>query len=271
MSRTANAPLVLDEVPGVTRYVQVANFVRHKIASSEWPVGTVLPTVKAFSEELGIARVTVRQAYAILVRENLITSERGRGSLVKGMPQPAINGLRAAVNNWLDVPEGFQIRILKKKDGVELPSEMRLAGTPAPQYVRLIKVHLYKKQIVLVADFYVASDIFARFPKGSEKKHKITSLLSKYSVDQMESLHQVITISQADSELARMLHCNFAAPIAKVKRCVTTTTGTIIYASVTDYKGDHFVFDMTLPAHVMYGKQIKARKAEKGAKSKGRA
>lgn len=270
-AKKANASLVLDQVPGVTRYVQVANFVRHKIASSEWPVGKVLPTVQAFSEELGIARVTVRQAYAILVREKLITSERGRGSHVRGTPRPANSEMSAAINNWLDLPDGFQIRVLEKEDGVALPSELLLAGTPAEKYVHLKKIHLHNKQIILAADFYVASDIFARFPKGSEKEEKITALLPRYSVEKMKSLRQVTTVSQADSELSKLLRCNFSAPVAKVKRCVTTHAGTIIYASVTNYRGDRFVFDMTLPVDVMYGRQIKASQAVKGAKRKERS
>lgn len=243
---------------------------RHKIVSNEWPVGTVLPTVQAFSEQLGIARVTVRQAYAILVREKLITSERGRGSHVRGMPQPASTGMSAAINNWLDLPKGFRIRVLEKEDGVKLPAELVLAGTPAEKYMHLKKIHLHNKQIILAADFYVASEIFARFPNGSESEEKITALLPRYSVEKMKSLRQVTTVSQADSELSKLLRCNFSAPVAKVKRCVTTKAGTIIYASVTNYRGDQFVFDMTLPVHVMYGKQLRAGRAVKDAERKGR-
>ena len=251
---TMKSTLVLDAVPGVTRYVQLANFVRQKIVSREWPVGMVLPTVQDLSGELGIARVTVRQAYSILVREKLIISERGRGSRVTGLPRPPAEGLRAAVNSWLDVPDGFRIRILKKEEVSELPGELRLAGKAAPRYVHLQKLHLHHDQIICVADFYVASDIFGRLPRGSEKNNKVTSLMAQYAKEQMELSHQVITVSQADADLARMLQCNFAAPVAKVTRDITNSAGLIVYASKTDYRADHFIFDMTLPVEVIYGR-----------------
>lgn len=267
----ARTRIRLDDSPGVVRYVQLAGFIRHKIASNEWPVGKMLPTIQEFSEELGIAKVTVRQAYAILVRENLITSERGRGSHVKGVPAAPADEVRAAINNWLEVPDGFKIRILKKEDSLELPSELQLAGKPAPKYVRLKKLHLHNKQIICVAEFFVASEIFARFPKGSEKENKIAWLLPKYSLDNMKSLHQVITVSQADNELAKLLHYTFAAPIAKVKRCITNNMGTIVYASTTWYRGDHFIFDMTMPVHIMYGRQLNTASTRRNNGRKGQS
>lgn len=258
MNKSISQSVALDHSPGITRYVQLANFVRHKIVSNEWPAGKVLPTIQTFSNELGIAKITVRQAYAILVRESLITSERGRGSHVTGLPRPADNVARAAVNSWLDAPDGFKIRILKKVEGAVLPSELRLAGNPTAEYVYLKKLHLHNKQIVCVADFYVASEVFARLPKGSEKNNKLAWLLSKHAMDKMKSLHQVITVSQADSVVARILRCNFAAPIAKVKRCITSRSGSIVCASLTNYRATHFIFDMTLPAQIVYGSQFKA-------------
>jgi GntR family transcriptional regulator len=252
----ARSTVPLDDSPGVVRYVQLASFIRHKIVANEWPVGSMLPTVQEFSEQLGIARVTVRQAYAILVREGLISSERGRGTQVTASPATAGNEIRAAINNWLDVPDGFKIRMLEKQAGVALPAQLLLSGAAAKGYMRLTKLHLHGSQIICLAEFYIESAVFSRFPKGSEQKSKIAWLLPKHSKQNMKFLHQVITVSQADHEMARILKYPFAAPIATVKRCITNDAGTVIYASTTWYRGDHFVFDMTLPVGIMYGKQL---------------
>lgn len=266
--KVAATKVALDDSPGVVRYVQLANFVRHKIVSNEWPVGSMLPTVQDFSERLGIARVTVRHAYAILVNEGLISSERGRGTQVTASPAAAGNEIRAAINNWLDVPDGFQIRMLEKQADVALPAQLLLSGTAADSYMRLKKLHLHSSQIICLAEFYIETAVFSRFPKDSERKSKIAWLLPKYSMQDMKYLHQVITVSQADHEMARILKYPFAAPIATVKRCITNDVGTVIYASTTWYRGDHFIFDMTLPVNIMYGKQLNTGQSMKKKRSK---
>ena len=257
-ARPRNA-IRLDASPGIARYVQLASVIRQKIVSGEWPVGTTLPTVESFAQQLGIARVTVRQAYGILVSEGLVSSERGRGTRVTASPVTAGEEIRATINNWLDVPDGFRIRMLETEAGASLPAPLLLTGTAAGSYMRLKKLHLHGTQIICLAEFWVASEVFERFPPGSELHNKIAWLLPKYSKSSMKNLNQVITVGQADHDLARILRYPFAAPVATVKRCITDAAGTVIYASLAWYRGDHFIFDMTVPVEVMYGKQIKAR------------
>ena len=243
---------VLNDGPGITLYVQLANFLRQKIASGDWPAGHRLPTVQALAEDLGVARITVRQAYAILVCDHLISSERGRGTRVRENSGPSAGAVRAAINSWLDVPEGFQIRILERKPSATLPEEARLAGVPAGRYMHLRKSHLHSGKILFVSDMYVAADVFKRLPPRSEEKFKVSGVLCRYAPEQMKVLHQLITVTQADGELAQLLGCAFGAPVAQVRRCVTNDAGAIIYAASTKYLGEHFVFDMTVPVDVVY-------------------
>ena len=243
---------VLNEGPGVSRYVQLANYLRHKITRGDWAPAFRLPTVQALADELCVARITVRQAYAMLVAENLITSERGRGTRVRENSGPRAADVRAAINSWLDVPDGFEIRILKKQAGVKLPEELQLAGTPAARYVHLRKSHTHSKKIFFVSDMYVAAEVFARLPPRSEERFKLTGLLCRYAPELMKNLRQVFTVGQADGALAKMLGCTFGAAVAQVRRTVTSDAGDIVYAATTRYQGEHFTLDMTLPVNVVY-------------------
>ena len=47
---------------GSALYVQIAGVMRRKMRSGEWPPGIQLPTLEQLAEQLGVARVTVRQA-----------------------------------------------------------------------------------------------------------------------------------------------------------------------------------------------------------------
>lgn len=73
---------MIDRWLRVSFYEQLANGIRAKIDSGEWPPGRKLPSELTLMQEHGIARGTVRHAFDILRAEGLIVTFPGRGSFV---------------------------------------------------------------------------------------------------------------------------------------------------------------------------------------------
>ena len=71
---------------GVAQYQRLASLLRHRIAKGEYPLGALLPPITRLAEDLGVAVVSVRQAYELLSREGLIRSQRGVGTHVAALP-----------------------------------------------------------------------------------------------------------------------------------------------------------------------------------------
>jgi GntR family transcriptional regulator len=65
--------------PGPTKHVAIADQLRAMVR--ELAVGEPLPAERTLAEQLGVARMTVRQAIAALAREGLVRSVHGRGNL----------------------------------------------------------------------------------------------------------------------------------------------------------------------------------------------
>lgn len=63
-------------------YKQLAALIKQKIDERQLPVGQKLQTEQDLSKELGVSISTVRNAYALLVKEGLVTRRAGRGSFV---------------------------------------------------------------------------------------------------------------------------------------------------------------------------------------------
>jgi len=63
-------------------YVQIADAIKAMLREGALPIGTLLPPERVLGERFGISRMTLRQAYDVLERENLIESHRGRGTFV---------------------------------------------------------------------------------------------------------------------------------------------------------------------------------------------
>ncbi|MFD3585664.1 GntR family transcriptional regulator [Streptomyces sp. NPDC058683] len=67
--------------PTRPKWQQIAEVVRARIASGEYPVRGLISEVK-LEQEFGVSRVTVRKATAALREEGLITTTPGMGSFV---------------------------------------------------------------------------------------------------------------------------------------------------------------------------------------------
>ena len=63
-------------------YQQLLNEIRARIASGEWPADTRPPTENELADELGISRVTVRQAMGAAVEAGLLVRVPGKGTYV---------------------------------------------------------------------------------------------------------------------------------------------------------------------------------------------
>ena len=86
-------------------YRQLVDSIHAAVKKGELPAGHRLPTVQALTEELGIARGTVKRAYDELERLGVVEKVQGRGTFI--CYRPSNSGSRkeqamAAINGMLD-------------------------------------------------------------------------------------------------------------------------------------------------------------------------
>lgn len=236
-----------DLADGVSLYTKVATLLRHKVSSGEWPVGHQLPIIDVLASEFGIAKVTVRQALALLSAEGLVVSQRGRGTFVCGTPKEIGKGLSAAINNPLLDDPNVEIRVIGKRIVAALPPDLGGSLKTAESYVRLNKIHAYKGQVFAYMEVYIAKDVFSLFPKGAEKKRKISRLLTDVYGKRVNFIRQSLSVEPADSEIAGKLNYAIAAPVAKLRRWSLDHTDRVIFAGFFWYRGDRFVLEFDLP------------------------
>ncbi|MEU6113764.1 GntR family transcriptional regulator [Streptomyces sp. NPDC047117] len=73
--------------PTQPKWVQIADVIRSRIASGEYPPAHLISEVR-MEQEFGVARVTVRKVTAALRAEGLIVTTPGMGSFVsKQLPE----------------------------------------------------------------------------------------------------------------------------------------------------------------------------------------
>jgi GntR family transcriptional regulator len=203
-----------------------------------------VPTVQQLSEHFGLAKITVRQALGVLAQDNLIISERGRGTYVRGVGAKVDPALRTAINDASAGAEVFEIRVLETRAGVRLPPDAEGAGLPFDDYTLLRKLHLHDGEPFCLAEFYIATDVFRQFPRGAERKHKVVHLIGEIADIEFALSRQTVTVEPADYDLALLLGYSFSAPIAKIWRAMCDTRGRVVATGAAWYRGDRFILDM---------------------------
>jgi DNA-binding transcriptional regulator YhcF (GntR family) len=73
---------VVDRSDRMSPYRQIANALRHKIATNQIPAATVLPSVRGLAARVGVTPATVARAYQQLQNDGLVESQVGVGTVV---------------------------------------------------------------------------------------------------------------------------------------------------------------------------------------------
>lgn len=114
-------------------YQRVADDIRARIVSGEYPVGSPIPSTPKLGEQHGVSKTVVRKAVEMLRDEGLLAGQPGKAVYVKALPDEAAAGRRdlaalagevADLRDTLSRIEGNLIE-LYGKNGYDYPSAER--------------------------------------------------------------------------------------------------------------------------------------------------
>jgi GntR family transcriptional regulator len=233
---------------GVPLYVRVAISLRTRIHRGEWSVGEQLPSFEELADGYGVSLNTIRRAVQQLSTEALVESCRGRGTtvLANGAAQ-AFERLGANLADPLATQPGLSIRILESGDTPGLPDDLRNGGPAAAAYHRTLKVHTIYDTPFALLEIFVDRAVYRRFPRGAERKQKLSVLMRRHGGAALVSSRQVLTIGHADPYTAEVLEYPIASPMVRLRRWRLDANGRVAYACNVLYRGDLFVWDVTEP------------------------
>jgi GntR family transcriptional regulator len=236
---------------GVAQYQRLASLLRHRIAKGEYPLGTQLPPITQLAMDLGVAVVTVRQAYELLSKEGLIRSQRGVGTHVAALPA-ATGDLELAINDPFAAPQALAFEILDVRRCTLLPQE--LLGPDdrsADEYVCVRKLHTYSGEPFCYAEIYVPTPVFESLPRDIARRRKLLAAVLDELGARCKRVRQRLTVMPADFPLCEMLKIPFASPVAKMSRRLVDGKGNVLYAGVTWYRGDRYVSEIDFPVSAL--------------------
>jgi GntR family transcriptional regulator len=231
----------------VARYIQLATLFRQRIASGKWREGERLPTVAQLADEFGVARVTLRQALALLAKDGLIQSRRAIGTYVTAPREAPL---------WCEVQTDWDglsratadtaIELLSSEVDVQPARLPEGAVRTAPTNRHYRRLHSRHGMPFLIGDIYLDERVFRLIPKSRFAKFGTPQLLESVPGLEIADAHQVLTITTADVEMAGLLNIPLNAPIARIYRTATDVDGTLIWVGDGFYRGDLVRLDLKL-------------------------
>lgn len=150
------------ETSGTPLYKQIAQFIKEKISSGEWTIGTKLPTQREFAEILEVNRSTVITALEDLKAEGLIEGKNSGGTVVVNNTWSLLNNSRTP--KW----EGYIERGIYK---------------PNLSTIQMINKLEFKNGIIRLGTGEVSPSLY---PKQAMKKilHKVSNNLESMGYEQ---------------------------------------------------------------------------------------
>ncbi|MCF8041293.1 MAG: GntR family transcriptional regulator [Desulfarculaceae bacterium] len=227
-------------------YLQVASVMRKRIESAQWGQDERLPSLEALAEEFQVSRVTARQAVGILEEDGLIWRKQGKGTFVTNRPDDRRwFNLQTEWSNLIKLIEGTSIKFISASDDQTCPELGPDDGIMAPSYHYMRRVSIKDKFPYCVINIYLDQRVFQMAPKDFESE-LVLSVLDRLEGLKIKRAHQILTISTADMDSAKLLDISLDAPVAIVRRVVTDQDDTIVYVGDVVYRGDFVKLDIEL-------------------------
>jgi GntR family transcriptional regulator len=234
----------------VPLYYQVQHTISQRISRGEYAPGTQLPSETELSRELGVSRVTVREALRVLSDENLLVKVQGRGTFVADSPlvvQPSRNftGFLEDLYDQLERVSVRQVDIVRIPVTDEMRSKLAL-NDEDKEMVRVKRTRYVDDEPYAFTINTLPLEIGVVLNKENLQTKPLVRILEEDLKIQIIDAHETITAAAADTEVAQSLSVPFLSPVMHVRRVLFTVDEKPLQVVDSYYRADKFHYSVHL-------------------------
>lgn len=232
----------LDRNSSLSLYHQLYQHLRDRIIKGEWKPGDLFPKDADLEAEYQVSRITVRQALDLLVNENLVIRQRGKGSFVSNpinkthahnsfsfseeMQRRDLTPATRVIDTLTAPVSALTAAQLQMEVGDELAiiNRIRLANDEPQCLEQNFLVHQYCPGI-LTYDF---------------NKKSLSSVLEEHYHIKLTKAHQTISAIIPTKEVAKQLAMFKNQPVLYVERIIYSQANIPVEYRRLYYRADRF-------------------------------
>ena len=236
--------LVIRKNSPVPIYYQISEYFRNLIAQGTLSPGDPLPSENELARQLGIGKMTVRQAMADLVHAGLVYRERGKGTFVAFPKHP--HPLRHLTSFTEDIrgrnmtPGQRILEFTYTSASKEVAS--RLLVPPGSQVLYVKRVRLADGIPVGLHEAYLAGVSLER--EDLESEGSLYALLEKNGLHIVEAEESLEAVA-ANAEEAKLLRISSGSPLLLVVRVAWTSSAPLEFVRAV-YRSDFYRYTLKL-------------------------
>jgi GntR family transcriptional regulator len=247
---TTQRPTGLRKELGVPLYHQIQHLLRYRIHNGQYTPGTQIPSEHELSAELGVSRVTLREALRELVREHLLVKIQGKGTFVASNPPKRLSPVR--YTGFLDELQE-RVRKLRVTDvemaqvpaTAELKKVLQLDDA-ATELTSVKRLRLLDDQPFSFTQNYLPTEIGVRIRPKDLYATPLLKILQEDLKIPIVRAHETIEAAPADPDTAQRLGVPVLYPLLHMTRVMYTTGDRPFELVDIFYRADKYHYSVNL-------------------------
>ncbi len=226
-------------------YFQLKNLILEKIKSGEYPAGSLIPSERELSENLGISRMTARQAINQLASENYLVREKGKGTYVNKVKfeQRNIMSFSETVKRLGMVPHTRVLEFSEDKDCFDVKQALELE--PQEKIYRVKRLRLADDTPIAVEEVFLPEKLCPDINKLDLTRSLYDLLKNTYSVE-ISHVDNNIEAIKADKESRQLLMLEAGIPVLKISGTSYTREGRKLFYERDVYRADKYKYSVRI-------------------------
>jgi GntR family transcriptional regulator len=238
-------PMFVDKNSPIPAYYQLRGIILDKVHSGEYPAGSLIPSERDLSQNLGISRMTVRQALNQLVLEGVLTREKGKGTYVSRikLEQKNIMSFSEAVRLKGMTPGARILHFGKTKatDGVR-----EALGLREGENIYLLKrLRLANDMPVGIEEDFISEKFCPQLERFDLTASLYRIFKEAYRHD-IVHVDNVIEASRPSKEETKLLEITLYTPVLRVTSVNYTQAGIRLFHERSAYRSDEYKYSMRI-------------------------
>lgn len=233
----------------VPLYLQVKTILSDLVLHGEVKPNERLPSERELGEELGVSRMTVRQAVQALIREGLLYTRAGKGTFVSEIrleQDRALTGFTEEMRR-----RGLEVTN-KVLDARIIPATSKLAEkleiNRNSGVIRISRLRLANGQVVALENAHLPHSLFPTLLEHDFSRESLYDVLRRDYGVRLLSADQTIEAALANHEELRMLQLTPPAAVLRMQRITRSEQRVVVEYVESVYRSDRYKLNTTLHA-----------------------
>jgi len=232
----------------IAYYYQVAETLKGRIESREYPPGGLLPSEKDLSAEFGVSNITIRKAMSLLVKQGLVVRRRGVGTRVLETGDQRIP-LRITGNfgDWVDSALSRRQKLTIEVLDMETvpcphPVATALGRPPGSDIWRLRRIRMLKDEPISYYINYTPLERMQNVRVDDFREKNFIEVFQAASAIAIDRIEQRVEATTADMDVAAVLRIDFGAPLFFITNIYSPADGGPVEITHMFFRGDRYIY-----------------------------